>query len=160
MNWKGTILITALFITGLSAGFFYAWGVSVIPGLKRISHKTYLETMQSINRAILNPAFFSVFFGALFFMLWSSYLQFRAQTDLSFWLVLGATVSYFIGTIGVTGLGNVPLNEALDVIELAALTPEDLKRTRISYETNWNQLHWIRTGFALLSFLLLLLANR
>ena len=51
---KSIILFSTLILTGLSAGFFYAWQVSVIPGTKRVVDLTYLETMQSINRAILN----------------------------------------------------------------------------------------------------------
>ena len=46
-----TILI-ALLISGLNAGFYTAWQISVIQGTKRISTSAYLETMQSINRAI------------------------------------------------------------------------------------------------------------
>lgn len=56
--------ITAL-LNALSTGFFFAWSVSVILGTKKVGHLTYLETMQSINREILNPLFFIVFFGSL-----------------------------------------------------------------------------------------------
>ena len=151
-------LFLAILITGLSAGFFYAWEVSVIPGTKQISHRSYLETMQSINRAILNPAFFIIFFGTLLFLLVSSYMQYRAAINLSFWFMAGATLSYLIGTFGVTVFGNVPLNDLLDALNLNDLNSEALNNTRKSYEGKWNQWHSIRTVFSVLAFILCLLA--
>ena len=54
----------ATVLTGLSAGLLFGWRVSVIPGTRRTSSPNYVETMQSINRAILNREFFAVFLGA------------------------------------------------------------------------------------------------
>ena len=110
---KSLSLFTAVLLTGLSAGFFYAWMVSVIPGTRKVVDMTYLETMQSINRAILNPAFFLIFFGSLILLAVSAVQQFNS--GITFWLLLGATITYLIGTFGVTVFGNVPLNDALDV---------------------------------------------
>ena len=49
------LLITTLF-SGLMAGLFYAWSISVTPGLAKIDNSSYLKAFQSMNRAILNPA--------------------------------------------------------------------------------------------------------
>jgi hypothetical protein len=38
-------MFSAIVLTGLSAGLFYAWAVSVIPGTKKVKDFTYLETM-------------------------------------------------------------------------------------------------------------------
>ena len=61
---KGLLALTALF-TGLIAGLFFAYSFSVVPGLGRLSDEAYLRAMQSINRAIQNPFFFTPFFAAL-----------------------------------------------------------------------------------------------
>lgn len=148
----------AVLTSGLSAGFFYAWEVSVIPGTRHISDKSYLETMQSINRAILNPAFFVVFLGTLLILAVVSYMQYRVAINLPFWLVAGATFSYLAGTLGVTMLGNVPLNEALDALNLRDLSTAGLHDFRKSFESRWNLLHSIRTVFSVLSFALTVLA--
>ena len=63
-----------------------------------------------------------------------------------------------LGTFGVTVLGNVPLNNALDAIDLSHLGIDQLSEFRQDYELKWNRLHMIRTVFAVLSFLLSLLA--
>lgn len=155
---KNVSLFTTVILVGLSSGFFYAWEVSVIPGTVKVSTSTYLETMQQINREILNPRFLLIFFGSLVVLLLSTYLQFRDISNSSFWLLLAATATYLIGTVGVTAFGNVPLNDMLDVIQLDSLNPQQQEDLRQSYEGKWNRLHSIRTLFSGLSFLLTVLA--
>ncbi|WKN43671.1 anthrone oxygenase family protein [Tunicatimonas pelagia] len=156
ISFKSITLYTAVVLTGLSAGFFYAWAVSAIPGIRRVADLTYLETMQSINRAVLNPAFFLIFFGSLILLVISTVQQYQA--GLVFWLMLVATTIYLIGTFGVTVFGNVPLNNMLDALTISELSPNQIIETRQQYEVQWNQLHTIRTWFSVLSFLVSLLA--
>jgi uncharacterized membrane protein len=150
LSIKSITLFTAIMLTGLSAGLFYAWMVSVIPGTRKVVDITYLESMQSINRAILNPAFFLIFFGSPLALAISTIQQFNS--GISFWLLLAATLIYMFGTFGVTALGNVPLNDALDVLDLAELGESKIAEFRKSYEQKWNRLHLIRTVFSVLSF--------
>lgn len=155
---KSISFFVTLILLGLSAGLFYSWEVSVIPGTSKVSSSSYLETMQKINRAILNPKFFLSFFGSLIFLALSSYLHYREAVNSAFWLMLLATVTYLIGTFGITAFGNVPLNNTLDAINLQQLSASQLEETRLSYESKWNRLHTIRTLFSMLSFSLALLA--
>ncbi|WP_411028803.1 DUF1772 domain-containing protein [Spongiimicrobium sp. 3-5] len=157
LSIKSLILFGAVLLTGLSAGLFYAWSVSVIPGTQKIPDATYLETMQSINKAILNPAFYIIFFGSLACLSISSIYEFHSN-KLVFWLILAASMVYLLGTFGVTALGNVPLNNQLELLNLAELSKEKLAVFRAFYESKWNRLHLIRTIFAVMSFILSLLA--
>lgn len=154
---KSFVLLLAVILTGLSAGLFYAWSISVIPGTQRVTDFTYLETMQSVNRAILNPAFFLIFFGSMVFLSLASIYQFHAS-KVTFWMMLSASIIYLIGTVGVTALGNVPLNDQLDLMKLTEVHPDKIAVFRKFCETNWNRLHWIRTACALASFLLAVLS--
>lgn len=156
LTTKTLLLFAAIFLTGLSAGLFYAWQVSVIPGTQRISDSSYLETMQSINRAILNPAFFLIFFGCLLALGAATALHYQRGT--SFWLLLTAFLIYLIGTFGVTAFGNVPLNDQLEVLNLTELDAAKSGAFRQTYERSWNWFHLIRTGCSVLAFLLALLA--
>jgi uncharacterized membrane protein len=109
--------------------------------------------MQSINRAILNPLFFLVFFGSIVAL--GVATSYHIQTDkLVFGLLLTSSLLYFFGTVGVTGLGNVPLNNELEALNLSAIGLEKLKAFRSYYETQWNRLHVIRTFCAIGAFLL------
>ena len=127
-NIKNAMLFLSLFTTALSAGLFYAWVVSVIPGTKKIPDQAYLETMQSINREILNAGFFFIFFGAFFFLICSTYLQYKVKVDTVFYLMLLATILYAVGTIGVTMFGNVPLNNMVEAMDLSSLQTETIAR--------------------------------
>ncbi|MEZ5018284.1 MAG: DUF1772 domain-containing protein [Flavipsychrobacter sp.] len=155
--FKNISLYTAVLLTGLSAGLFYAWQVSVIPGTKLISDKNYLDTMQSINRAIQNPAFALIFFGSFLLLLAATYTQYQEGSKSAFIIITAAMVCYLVGTIGITMLGNVPMNEALDKIDLNNMTQNALHQTRTTYEHKWNQLHLARTVFSVVAFALSLL---
>ena len=159
LTLKTSTLFLAILFTGLSSGLFYSWEFSVIPGTKKISDSSYLETMQSINRAILNPGFFAIFFGSLLLLAISTYLQYKVGFNLSFWMVLIALISYLAGTVGVTVVGNVPLNEALETISIRELSVEQMKTTRATYEVKWNMYHKIRTLCAVVSFSAVLLSQ-
>lgn len=153
VTFKSIILVGSVILTGLSAGIFYAWSVSVIPGTQRIADATYLETMQAINRAILNPAFFFVFFGSLIFLSLASVNEFHTN-KVVFGLFLLSSITYLLGVVGVTALGNVPLNDQLEALKLTDMGADKIATFRQFYETNWNRLHGIRTVFAVISFLL------
>lgn len=155
---KSIIQFGSIILTGLSAGLFYSWSVSVIPGTRRVLDLTYLETMQSINRAILNPSFFLIFFGSLLLLCVSSIYEFQTNKWV-FGLTLASSITYLIGTVGVTGLGNVPLNDQLEVLKIAETSTENLAEFRAYFETRWNRLHLIRTTFSVLSFILATLAH-
>ena len=147
------LIIGSVVLTGLSAGLFYAWSASVIPGTLKVTDPAYLETMQSINKAILNPAFFLIFFGSILFLSISSIYEFHTG-KVTFWLLLSSSIFYLLGTVGVTALGNVPLNDQLEALDLTKMNTHQMAEFRKFYESNWNRLHLIRTVFAVISFLL------
>lgn len=156
LSIKSMTLFNAVLLTGLSAGLFYAWQVSVIPGTRKLIDIHYLTTMQSINRAILNPAFFLSFFGCLLLLCISTIQQYK--TGATFWLLLSATLSYLLGTFGVTIFGYVPLNDSLDILDLVELAKSKEIPFRHTYEKKWNRLHLVRTAFSLMSFCFSILA--
>ncbi len=153
---KTCVLFITVFLNALSTGFFFAWSVSVILGTKKVADVTYLESMQSINREILNPAFFTVFFGSLIALIITAYLQFNNKPV--FWLVLASAIIYLIGVFGVTAFGNVPLNNKLDALKITKLSVLELKNFRTYYESTWNHYHNIRTISSMVSFILLLIS--
>lgn len=111
---KISILFITTLLNAISAGFFYAWSVSIILGTKKVGDFTYLESMQNINREILNPAFFVVFFGSLLSLILCTYIHFSNPN--MFYFLLVATLIYLVGMFGITAFGNVPLNNELDAL--------------------------------------------
>jgi uncharacterized membrane protein len=151
LSIKSISLFTAVLLTGLSAGLFYAWSVSIIPGARKVTDLTYMESMQSFNRAILNPAFFLVFMGSGILLSISAIQHYR--TGIVFWVILAAALCYVVGTFGVTMLGNVPLNNSLDVFQVKDMSAGQIAAFREHFEEKWNRLHTIRTAFSILSFM-------
>ena len=82
-------LAGATFTTGLIAGVFYAYAVSVNLGLAAQPDASYVAAMQAINERIENPLFFASFFGAACFCLRRLWPTFggpgRVASGLSLW---------------------------------------------------------------------------
>ena len=144
--------------SGLMAGLFYAWSISVTPGLAKINDVSYLQAFQSMNRAILNPLFFVVFFGLVVLLPVLSYLSYQTSMGNQFWYVVLATVLYFVGIMAVTIAGNIPLNNKLEALQIESMTPEQMDEFRKGFESKWNRLNHIRTISSILTFLLLTIA--
>ena len=153
---KTSIFFTTILLNALSTGFFFAWSFSVILGTKKVGDLTYLQTMQNINREILNPPFFIVFFGSVLTLILTTYLQFNNKT--AFGLVLISTIIYLIGTFGVTAFGNVPLNNELEALNITKIDLAELENFRTYYESAWNHFHSVRTISSIISFILLLIS--
>ncbi len=143
-----------LISTGLIAGLFFAWEVSVIPGLVRVGDRAYVQTMQHINRAILNPVFLLPFLLTPAFLVVAAVM---ADGGAVAWLI-AAAVLYAAGVLGVTMTRNVPLNNELEQSD-ADTSAELVASARHRYETGWNRWNRLRTIAALGSFALAALAT-
>lgn len=154
---KLVVIILATFLTGLSAGLCFTWSNAVTTGLANLDDLSYLRAFQQMNRTILNPTFFLVFFGPVFLGVLGAYLI-RNGNPVTFWLVLIAVLLYFFGVALVTVFGNVPLNEMVDKTDLAEIGAETIISLRKEFENSWNSFHRVRTYISVLSFLLLLVS--
>lgn len=158
MTIPAIILIITAVATALIAGLFYAWSYSVTPGLAQVDDATYVASFQAMNRAIQNPVFFASFMGTAFLLPVSTYLQYKHGTQAQFWLLLGATVLYLGGVMGVTMAGNVPMNNALDAFNLKTATAQEIAAQRAKFEAPWNRLNSIRTVSSILTIVLVIIA--
>lgn len=152
------LLVLTATATALIAGLFYAYSCSVNIGLAKLNDTEYLKAMQSINRAILNPLFFSSFMGTLLLLPLCTYFHYETLTNKRFLLLLSATLIYAIGTFGVTMLGNVPLNEALDKFNISTATLTEITQQRTKFEKPWNNFHTIRTIASVIALILVIIA--
>lgn len=131
---------------GLIAGVFFAFSAFVMSALARLQPTQGIAAMQSINVVVLNPLFFAAFFGtaaACLFLALSSLLNWKQPGAL---FLLGGSLLYLVGTILVTIVFNVPLNEAL-----ARVKPDSTEGTTlwVRYLADWTTWNHVRTIAAL-----------
>lgn len=153
-------LILCATSTALIAGLFYAYSCSVNIGLARLPDNEYLAAMQAINSAIQNPLFFMSFMGALILLPLCTWLNYDGLLPNRFWLLLAASIIYWVGVFGVTVLGNVPLNDALAGFDIRAADMNGIAQQRIAFEQPWLLLHNIRTIASVVCLLLVLISLR
>lgn len=156
METSNLLLAASVIATGLMAGLFYGWVVSVIPGTTRIDDADYVNVMQHINREILTPRFLVPFIGIPLLLAATAVAQFRSGDQRRGTLTATAAGVYFFGVFGVTAAGNVPLNDSLDAFDLGSASPDEIGERRSSYEQPWNRWNGVRAvanvaAFGLLS---------
>ena len=151
---RAIMLGGATLTTGLVAGVFYAYSVSVGPGLVAQSDASYVATMQEINERIQNPLFFASFIGAVLFLLAALVVHLPRLRSGRFLLISVACLLYIGGGFLLTAFINVPMNDQLATVDPDA-PARVLSRAREAYEDPWNFWNGIRTVFSTLAFLAL-----
>ncbi len=131
---------------GLIAGVFFAFSTFVMSALARLKPTQGIIAMQSINITVINPLFFTALFGtavACIFLAVFSVLRWHQPG--AFYLLVGSLL-YLVGTIGVTIVFNVPLNEALAIVDPGSTEGANLWSR---YLINWTIWNHIRAAAAL-----------
>ena len=126
--------------TGLIAGAFFIFSVAVMRALERVP--SGMAAMQSINIVIINPMFLGVFMGTAVLCIGLAVMSvIRWQSPGSVWLLAGCLL-YLIGSIGVTMIFNVPMNDALVATDPASTEGQ---KVWADYLTNWTFWNHVRT---------------
>jgi uncharacterized membrane protein len=110
---REVVLIAATMTMGLMAGVFGIYGNAIMPGPRWTDDRTFVAAFQSIDRAIINPAFMATFFGALALTGLAALLHLTGDGRPMLAWIAAALVLYlfvFVITIGV----NVPRNSEID----------------------------------------------
>ncbi|MEO1067988.1 MAG: anthrone oxygenase family protein [Cyanobacteria bacterium J06638_6] len=147
-NFRLPLVLFATLGSAVTAGIFFAFSTFVMQALGRQTPASGIAAMQAINITVINPWFMAVFFGpaVLSLVLAIAALRSWGQPSAMYWLA-GALL-YLIGTIGVTIAGNIPLNDALAVVN-----PNSAEGATLwaRYLTDWTFWNHVRTLAALLS---------
>ena len=138
-------LISALG-SGLMAGFFFAFSVSVMKALGRLPPAQGIAAMQSINVVVINPVFLIAFFGTAgaCVAVVISALSTWHEPDAAYLLAGG--LLYLVGSFLVTIVFNVPRNNALAAVDPASDAGAALWASYLTAWTAWNH---VRTAAAL-----------
>lgn len=147
---RTAVLIGATLSTGMLAGLYYGWAISVMPGLNKAQPRAAVDALQQMNVAIVNPAFMLSFLGApLLSAVAVAFVAGREQQS-ALWWVLAAAVLNLAALIS-TFVFNIPLNNRIDQAgDPAALA--DPARVWDDFATPWMVWHWVRTVACTVAF--------
>ncbi|MGH6832157.1 MAG: DUF1772 domain-containing protein [Methyloceanibacter sp.] len=141
-------LLTFLAALGaaLVAGIFFAFSVFIMTALGRLPAEGGISAMQSINVVVLNPVFFAVFFGTAAIALVVAITALIAWSEPGAPYLLAGSLLYLVGTILVTMVFNVPLNN-----RLASVAPGSAEGAAVwtRYLSAWTAWNHIRTAASL-----------
>ncbi|GGK60211.1 anthrone oxygenase family protein [Nocardia camponoti] len=146
-------LALAVLSTGLTAGVFYAYAISVMPALARTDARTLVDVMQKVNVVIINPWFMLAFMGTVGFTLLALLTNLGAPQRKTLILVAIALALNVIA-FGVTAGANVPLNDALAAAGDPAAVP-DLATVRADFEAAWVRWNIVRAVVHTVAFAVL-----
>lgn len=130
----------SLLLAGAIFGFFYAWVCSTMWGLDGADPRVAIAAMQAMNSSVRNAVFAPAFFGTPFVMI-ATALVVRGRAGVFFGA--GGLV-YLVGGMILTIAVNVPMNEALAVVDV----PQDIDAARAIWEAfspRWQVFNIART---------------
>ncbi|WP_123973598.1 DUF1772 domain-containing protein [Streptomyces sp. Ag109_O5-1] len=146
----GPLLGASALCTGLMAGLFFAYDISVMPGLAQLDDRAYAAAMQRFNAVIDGSALFGlVFLATLACTAASAAVAFRRKRR-AVAVPLVAAAACYLAVLVVTVAVNLPLNA-----ELAALgdpaTAKDLPAVIEDFKSVWVPVNAVRTVLCVLS---------
>ena len=135
---SAAVVLVAIVLNALQAGTYYTWASGVMPGLARTGDRTFVEAIQEMNRAIVNPVFMLSFLGAPIISLVAVVV---VDPEVRAWAVAAALAA--VATLLITVVGNIPLNNAIERAgDPAGLT--DPGAVRRAFEPAWVRLNALR----------------
>lgn len=140
--WTVLVVIASVG-SGLVGGLFFIFSNTCMRAFDALPAVGAVAAMNSINRVILNPGFFTAFFGTALLCL----VLLIAHIDRP--LVVAGALVYLVGSIGVTMVCNVPLNEKLQKVTASA--PPDMEAQWRAYRGPWTRWNHVRTVACLLA---------
>jgi uncharacterized membrane protein len=138
---------------GLVAGIFFAFSAFIMTALGRLTPEGGISAMQSINVVVLNPAFFFVFFGTAILSLVLAIAALFGGSGASVPYLLAGSLLYLVGTILVTIVFNVPLNNRLASVSAKSAEGAAVWTRYLSAWVAWNHVRTAASFAASASFI-------
>jgi len=159
MSLSQIALLSATFLCSLVAGLLFAFAVVVMPGLRSLDDRGFIRAFQAIDRVIQNnqPLFLLVWVGSAFSLLAAAGLGLWAFRSTDQLLSIVAMLVYLLGVQLPTITVNIPLNNALQKLDVGQLSDSAAQQARAGFESRWNRSNVFRTICASVTSILLLL---
>lgn len=153
MNLIQILLLAATLLCSLTAGFLFAFSVVIMPGIERLDDGAFVRAFQVMDRIIQDnhPIFIFVWVGSVIALLGATIGGLVLLTGAARICLIAAAAIYLAGVQLPTFTINIPLNNAIQAVDVETVGDETLRETREAFESRWNRWNGIRTGFAVLA---------
>ena len=138
----------------MMAGLYFAFSNTIMSSLAKLEPAQGIAAMQSINRTIQNPLFFLLFVGtaaSCALLLVFSLGKLPATNAV---LMVSGAVMYLVGSLVVTGVFNIPLNNTLEVLAPNASGSANWWANFLATWTAWNHVRTVASVVAAILFLI------
>jgi uncharacterized membrane protein len=158
MHYLEVALVIAAFLCALVAGFLFAFAVVVMPGIKRLTDRGFIEAFQVMDGIIQEgqPVFTAVWVGSAVALVVAAAFGLGHGDAAGRWLLVIAAVAYLLGVQLPTFVVNIPLNNRLQSMDLEAADAAEQATARAVFEARWNRWNAVRTVVASAVVLLLI----
>lgn len=149
-------LLLSTLLCGLVAGLVLGFAIVVMPGIAVLMDRDYLRAFQVIDAVIQrgHPIFGAVWVGSALAALVCLGLGFLSLEGLDRALLSIAAVGYLLGVQVPTAVVNIPMNNALQALDLEVASDDECRVIRSDFEARWNRWNVARTIVATVSALL------
>jgi uncharacterized membrane protein len=151
-----SVTVGAAIGSATTAGVFLSFSALVMPALARLPAHEGIAAMQSINRTAVRPVFMTVLFGTAAACVPLVVAGVRSWGTPPAALLTAGSALFLAGTIGLTVVRNVPLNDALAGVDPRA---PGAGQHWNGYLRRWRSANNLRTGAALAAAAALSLAS-
>ena len=152
-------LLLSIFLCSLVAGFLFAFAVVVMPGIKNLGNKEFVQAFQVIDRIIQNnqPIFLLVWVGSAVALITSVTLGIGRLDGIERFLINSVAFTYLLGVQFTTVIINIPLNNKLQTLKVDDMSETAINLAREEFEPRWNRWNLFRTVLSCLSSALLII---
>jgi len=152
MDLLELVLILATLLCTLIAGFVFAFATVVMPGIAKLDTREYIRAFQVIDGIIQagQPIFGLVWLGSAGTLLLSAVMSALQLDGIERVIVIISMLAYVLGVQLPTFRVNVPMNNALQTLDVDAMDEDALAVARRNFEGRWVKWNLIRTVIAIL----------
>ena len=154
------LLLTTTLLCSLVAGFVYAFAVVIMPGIRKLDDRDYLQAFKVMDRVIQDnqPLFVIVWAGSILAIIATAVMSLWHLQGIHQTLVMIAAALYILGVQVPTFTFNVPLNNRLKNIDLHTANEQTLQELTQAFSARWLPSNTFRTIIAIATTVLLLAA--
>ena len=143
------LCLIPVILFGAIAGFFYAYSVSVMPGLNFLDPKDAIYTMQNLNYGTRNALFLFTFLFTPIICAGLAFILLLIGEKPAGTLLFLAIGIYFAGSFIPTISISVPMNHAIEALDASTLSTQEALKVWQNYSADWAFWNSVRTIMAL-----------